>query len=80
METYKGTPIEQVLAFWDSHQAKLEEAKQRKAESNRKAQAKYREAHREELRAQAAQYYEENRGNILAMHAGRYAAQKMTAT
>lgn len=79
METYKGTPIERILAFWDEQQTKLEEARQRKAESNRKAQAKYREAHREELRAQAAQYYEENRDNILVNHADRYAARKMTA-
>jgi hypothetical protein len=80
METYKGTPIEQVLAFWDSHQAKIEEAKQRKAESNHRARVKYRETHREDTREQSARYYEENKDEILTSHAERYAFRKMATT
>jgi hypothetical protein len=80
METYKGTPIERIFAFWDEQQQKLEEAKQRKDESNRRARAKYREAHREETREQSARYYEENKAKILTNHAERYAFRKMAAT
>jgi hypothetical protein len=80
METYKGTPIERIFAFWDEQQQKLEEAKQRKAESNRRARAKYRETHREETRDQSARYYEENKAEILTSHAERYAFRKMATT
>lgn len=80
MDTYKGTPITQILAFWDAHQAKLEESRRRKEESNRKARAKYRETHREEAREQSARYYEHNKEDILTTHAERYAFRKMAAT